>query len=179
MARRGGAWQGRAWLGSAGRGGAWRGKAKLGAARHGKSRQPKPGARPAGFAFAAAFVRRGDTRPHYAGRTLAGPNGAKEWPTAARQQVEASYGGRFISSTAADENTTERVCSNGPTERNQTVKRKQQPELADIAHHEAGHAVIAFALRLPVVRVHIIPDQERGRLGCCEHPRPPKWFQPE
>jgi hypothetical protein len=59
------------------------------------------------------------------------------------------------------------------------VKKKLPAALADIAHHEAGHAVASFALRLRVLRVHIIPDQERGLLGCCEQPLPPKWFQPE
>lgn len=34
------------------------------------------------------------------------------------------------------------------------------------AHHEAGHAVAAFALRIPVKRVSIMPDAKRSSAGC-------------
>lgn len=36
---------------------------------------------------------------------------------------------------------------------------------AATAHHEAGHAVAAFALRIPVKRVSIMPDASRDAAG--------------
>jgi ATP-dependent Zn protease len=47
------------------------------------------------------------------------------------------------------------------------------------AYHEAGHAVIALALRRGLSRVTIVPDDEAGSLGHCAGTRTGEWFQPD
>ena len=47
------------------------------------------------------------------------------------------------------------------------------PKLADIAHHEAGHAVVAHVLSMRIRRVWIPADPKTG-WGCCDiEPLPP------
>jgi hypothetical protein len=51
--------------------------------------------------------------------------------------------------------------------------RKSKPEaIIALAHHEAGHAVIARALGLELDSVTIIPDLDLDTLGLCTHESP-------
>lgn len=41
--------------------------------------------------------------------------------------------------------------------------------LAALTYHEAGHAVVSFALELPVLEISVIADDARGSLGHVSH----------
>jgi ATP-dependent Zn protease len=58
-------------------------------------------------------------------------------------------------------------------------KRRKLTPLECTAYHEAGHAVISFALGRPVKRVSIIPDEAEGSLGHCAHGVWPKSRRPD
>lgn len=45
------------------------------------------------------------------------------------------------------------------------MPRGAETELARVAHHEAGHAVVAFALGQHIGRVTIVPDKDKGSAG--------------
>lgn len=49
------------------------------------------------------------------------------------------------------------------------MKRRFTP-LHNTAYHEAGHAVISAAVRWPVTKVTILPDESKGTGGGCHHP---------
>src|ERR1700689_4938661 len=46
---------------------------------------------------------------------------------------------------------------------------------ASTAHHEAGHAVVAFYLAKPFRYVTVKPDEKAGSLDHVRFPRAPKW----
>ncbi len=55
---------------------------------------------------------------------------------------------------------------------------KATKSLTATAYHEAGHAVIAWHLRLGIGRVSIVPDPDRGSLGHIET-KVPRWIDPD
>jgi hypothetical protein len=46
--------------------------------------------------------------------------------------------------------------------------REAEAELARVAHHEAGHAVVAFVLGQHIGRVTITPDEDKGSAGAVK-----------
>jgi hypothetical protein len=57
------------------------------------------------------------------------------------------------------------------------AKARAGRRLLATAHHEAGHAVVAHDLGRRFKRVSIVAADDY--LGCVEHPRLPRWFQPD
>lgn len=56
---------------------------------------------------------------------------------------------------------------------------KPSNRLEATAYHEAGHAVMAWLLRLPFKEVSIVPDASQEFRGRILHEPYPKWFNPE
>jgi hypothetical protein len=56
------------------------------------------------------------------------------------------------------------------------MKRSKEDKLRATAYHEAGHAVAAHVLRMPIGITTVVPNAERGSLGHCEV-RFPRWLE--
>jgi ATP-dependent Zn protease len=55
--------------------------------------------------------------------------------------------------------------------------KAQSFELKCTAYHEAGHAVAACELDLPLRRISIVPNDDDGSLGHCARPGLPRKFE--
>ncbi|MCP9496814.1 MAG: hypothetical protein MSG64_20445 [Pyrinomonadaceae bacterium MAG19_C2-C3] len=59
------------------------------------------------------------------------------------------------------------------------MTKKRISLLERVVYHEAGHAVAAYALRLPVHHATIIPNEEWKTLGYVRYKKSPTSFEPD